>query len=445
MEKVPSDIAEASRIRSRVTPMNLGIQRERAVAPCPDRHGTDRPLRILTFTTLYPNDVMPSQGIFVETRLRHLVASGAVESMVVAPVPWFPWRHPRFGQYARYAAVASREVRFGIDVRHPRFLRIPKIGMTSAPFLLASAVLPVIRRIFAAGYDFDLIDAHYFYPDGVAAALVGRALKRPVVITARGSDVMVIPRYAVPRRLIVRAASSSAAVITVSRSLKDQLAQLNVPAERMIVLRNGVDLDLFRPADRTAARATFGMSGFVLASVGNLVALKGHDLVIRALAAIPDAQLVIAGQGPELGNLRALAARSGAADRVRFLGSISQQSLRSLYSAADCLVLASSSEGWPNVLLEAMACGTPVIAARVSGIPEVVTSAEAGLLFDERTPESIADAVARLRSSPPDRAATRRYAERFSWNDTTRGQIALFGDIVAADRRLAECRLRQGA
>jgi len=128
-------------------------------------------MKILTFSTLYPHAARPSHGIFVETRLRHLLASGRVESKVVAPVPWFPSSNARFGEYAMHARAPRQETRNGIEVLHPRYPLPPKIGMTVAPFLLAAAVKPVIERI-QRSYAFDLIDAHYFYPDGVAAVML---------------------------------------------------------------------------------------------------------------------------------------------------------------------------------------------------------------------------------------------------------------------------------
>ena len=150
-------------------------------------------MRIVTFTTLYPSEVRPQHGIFVETRLRKLVESGAVEARVVAPCPWFPFASPSFGRYAEFARIPRQEERFGLRVDHPRYPLLPKIGMSSAPLALFAATLPLLRRQIKEGQDFDLIDAHYFYPDGVAAVLLGQALGRPVVITARGTDLNIIP------------------------------------------------------------------------------------------------------------------------------------------------------------------------------------------------------------------------------------------------------------
>lgn len=390
-------------------------------------------IRTLLFSTLYPNSVRPSHGIFVETRLRHLLASGQVETRVVAPVPWFPLRHPRFGEYAKHAAVPANEVRNGIRIEHRRYLLLPKIGMNSAPFTLARTGLKAARKLIADGYDFDLIDAHYFYPDGVAATIIGKALNKPVVITARGTDINLIPhQYDKPRKLILQAAEDCAAMITVCAALKDAIVGLGGTAEKITALRNGVDLELFKPEDRQQARATFGMKDkFAIASVGHLIERKGHHLVIEALAQVPDAELYLAGGGEEETRLRALAEQLGVTSRVHFLGAMPQAKLRSLYNAVDCLVLASSREGWANVLLEAMACGTPVVATNVWGTPEVVAAPEAGVLMHSRTAQGCVDGISELRQNYPDHLATRRYAEGFSWNDTTQGQLALFRKVLA--------------
>jgi glycosyltransferase involved in cell wall biosynthesis len=284
------------------------------------------------------------------------------------------------------------------------------------------------------GYDFDVIDAHYFYPDGVAAVMLGRYFNKPVVITARGTDINLVPRYALPRRMIRWAAEHAAGMITVCNALKQEMVDLGIDAGRITPLRNGVDLELFQPGDRAALRTRFDMQGFTLMSVGWLEPRKGHDLVISALPAMPDAQLLIAGIGPDRKKLEELAAGLGVADRVRFLGALPQAELRSYYGGADALVLASSREGWANVLLESMACGTPVVASNVWGTPEVVAAPEAGVLMAERTPQALAEAVRRLRSDYPAHEATRRYAERFSWDDTTQGQLQLFQKIVGQGR-----------
>jgi len=390
-------------------------------------------IRVITFTTLYPNAAQPSHGVFVENRLRHLVASGSVTSRVVAPVPWFPAAlAPLFESYAPLRAVPIAERRFDLTVLHPRFPAIPKFGMSAAPGLLFAWSLPALLKLRAESGDFDLIDAHYFYPDGVAAVMLGKLLRKPVVITARGTDINLIPRYALPRAMIRFAAREAAGIIAVSRALKDGLVALGIPEPRVHVLRNGVDLATFHPVDRSAVRNRLGVRGPTLVSVGHLIERKGHDLVIGALPMLPEYTLLICGEGPERSTLEGLAKKLGVADRLHFLGQVPHEELVTIYGAADVLVLASSREGWPNVLLEAMACGTPVVASNVWGNPEVVARPEAGLLMPERTAACVAASVGRLFQNLPDRAATRRYAENFSWDSTTRGQIELFQRILSA-------------
>jgi glycosyltransferase involved in cell wall biosynthesis len=389
-------------------------------------------MKVLTFSTLYPNAARPAHGVFVETRLRQLLASGQVQSSVVAPVPWFPFTHPAFGAYAAQARAPRAETRNGIDVLHPRFPVLPKIGMTLAPFLLYRAVRPLVERM-RRERGFDLIDAHYFYPDGVAAAMLARVLDVPAVITARGSDVNLIAQYRFPRRMIRWAARQAAAVVAVSQALKDKLVALGVEHERIHVLRNGVDLELFHGDNRDTLRAELELRRPTLLSVGNLLAFKGHGLVIEALSLLPEHELVIAGDGPDRAAFEALARQCGVSTRVRFVGSVNQQDLRRYYCAADALVLASSREGWPNVLLEAMACGTPVIATAVGGVPEIVTSADAGAVVKERSAPALARAVRELWARPRERAATRRFAEQFGWDATSKGQLQLFRQVLAAN------------
>jgi teichuronic acid biosynthesis glycosyltransferase TuaC len=391
-------------------------------------------MRILTFTTLYPNAVWPQFGIFVETRLRKLVRSGEVTARVMAPCPWFPLSNPRFGKYAAITRIPRFEERHGLAIDHPRYPLIPKIGMTVTPSLLFAAVLPILRRQIACGQDFDAIDAHYIYPDGVAAVMLGLALDRPVAVTCRGSDINAISKYRLPRQQITWAAKRAAALVTVSEGLRERVSALGIQPERISVLRNGVDLDVFYPVDRSIVRSRLGLAGRVLLSVGNLVKLKGHDLIIRALAGLPSTTLLVVGRGPERTALETLAQSVGVADRVRFLEPLPQERLRDIYSAADTLILASESEGWPNVLLESMACGTPVIATDIPGAREIVRTPEVGQLFRERTPESITQSVETLLASPTDGAAIRAYAAQFSWDLTTSGQLRMFEQITRLSR-----------
>ena len=168
-----------------------------------DPQATPAKIRLLTLTTLYPNAEQINHGIFVETRLRFLLTSGQVEAKVMAPVPWFPLKNKRFGRYASFARVPVNDQRSDITITHPRYALIPKIGMYLTPFLMAQSLKGKIAKLIESGHDFDLIDAHYFYPDGVAAMLLGKHFNKPVVITARGTDINVIAQTGLAKKMVL--------------------------------------------------------------------------------------------------------------------------------------------------------------------------------------------------------------------------------------------------
>ena len=390
----------------------------------------DGALELLTYSALYPNSLQPRHGIFVAQRLSQLMADCGVSARVMAPVPWFPSRAPMFGQYGVYAGVPREESYGGLQVFHPRFAVVPKLSWQISPWLLYQATRGLAARLHRAR-PYAVIDAHFFYPDGVAAVLLGRELGVPVTITARGSDITEMPDYRLPRRWIQWAGQHAQEIITVCAALRERLVELGVPGEKVTVLRNGVDLERFSPGDRRAARAALDIHGPMLLSVGNLIELKGHHLIIDALRALPEHTLLIIGSGPERQALERRAREQGVAHRTRFVGLVAQSELRQYYTAADALVLASSREGWANVLLEAMACGTPVVATRVWGTPEVVAAPAAGVLIDARSAVGIAAGVARLAAAALTREATRAYAENVSWRDTSVGQMEVFSRAIA--------------
>jgi glycosyltransferase involved in cell wall biosynthesis len=193
-----------------------------------------------------------------------------------------------------------------------------------------------------------------------------------------------------------------------------------------------VDTSLFRPpAERDEVRAALGLTRRTLISVGGLIERKGHHRTIEAMLRLRGFDLIIVGEGPEHARLSAQITRLGLDNRVRLLGPRPHAVLPDLYGAADASVLASSREGWANVLLESMACGTPVVASNIWGNPEVVGAPQAGVIYQPNTPDGIAAGVRQLFATLPDRAATRAYAEPFGWEETTAGQLAVFRRVIA--------------
>ena len=389
-------------------------------------------MRLAGCTTLYPSTARPRHGSFVEQRLRRLVESGEVAASAIVPVPRCPPFDWFIEEYREQRQAPRAELRHGVSVRFPRFPTWPMIGRWLNPLLMALGTRGAFSRLLRESPDTALIDAHFFYPDGIAAMLLGSWYGRPVVITARGSDVNVLAQSAIARCWMRWAARRCVGIVAVSEALRKSMIDLGIDAAKISVLRNGVDLATFGGHDRTSARRELGLDGTVLVSVGNLVPEKGHQHAIRALQELPSARLVVIGQGSQEGALRRLAAELGVESRVTWIGVLPQLELARYYTAADATVLMSAREGLPNVLLESMACGTPVVATNVGGVPEIVTTPEAGVVVEEASSATLASALKALLANPPDRERTRAYARRFDWQPTTRALIDLYGAAVGA-------------
>lgn len=387
-------------------------------------------INLLVITSLFPNCMQYRHGIFVETKLKKILKTGDVNAVVIAPVPWFPFKNKYFSRYSVYANVPKTDVRNGVTVYYPRYLVIPKIGMLLTPFMMALSIYLTTFKVKKSGYKYNLIDAHYFYPDGVAVSIVAKIQNLPLVISALGSDINVIANSFFPKKMILWAAKKAGASITVSRALKDRMVQMGADSKKINVLRNGVDLNLFCPLNRDVIRKKYGLKKNTLISVGNLIELKGHDLIIKSLLKLPTCELLIVGGGELEDKLKELVSKLNLCDRVRFMGTVKQDQLAELFNASDIMVLASSREGWANVLLESMACGTAVAATAVGGTPEVIQSEYAGLLIKERTSECIAATIQNLITSNRSRQKTREYAELFSWDEVVEAQVNLYMSVI---------------
>jgi teichuronic acid biosynthesis glycosyltransferase TuaC len=365
-------------------------------------------LRVAALSTLFPNALRPTFGVFVEGSLRRLAAEPDVDVTVIAPNGLPPWplaRHPR---YRALAGLPRAETWQGVRVLRPRFALWPTIGWRWNPQLIAQVAEPLVRGA-------DVISAQFFFPDGIAAALLGRRLGIPFSIKARGSDIHFWAAKPSVRPRAVAAAQAAGGLLAVSRSLREDMARLGMPRERVEVHYTGVDLETFRPADRAAARARLGVAGPLVASVGALIPRKRHDIVIRAVAELPGVALLVAGEGEERARLEALIAQLGVGDRVRLLGARPHAEVARLLAAADIVALASQSEGLANVWVEALACGTPVVAPPIDGAPEAIDRPAAGRLA-QATPQAFAAAISALLAAPPEPAETRAIAEaKFAW------------------------------
>lgn len=387
-------------------------------------------LRVLTLSTLYPNRAQPGLGPFVERQTRGLAGRDDVALEVFAPIGLAPWPLSRLPVYRSLRSVPRYEERGGLAVHHPRYRVWPRIGHRRRPAALARAVLAALERQ-GKSRAFDVIDAEFFWPDGPAAKLIAEKLGIPFSVKARGSDIRLWGRRPGIGERIVAAGRAAAGLLAVSARLREEMIALGLPAETIAVHRTGVDLKRFVPVDRASARAALGVGGPLLVTVGNLVPLKRTGIAIAALALLPAATLLVVGAGPERGRLEEAARRAGVAGRVRFLGAVPHADIPALLGAADVLVHPSESEGLANVWVEALACGTPVVACAVGGAAEAIDGPVAGRLV-EATPEAFAAAINELLAAPPAPAEVRKAAESFGW-DANRD--SLFDHLSAAAAR----------
>lgn len=393
--------------------------------------------RLVVFSSLFPSSAQPGAGLFVRERMFRV--GQVLPITVVAPVPWFPLQGLIRLLRPHYRPMPpKREVQQDIEVWHPRFFSVPGLFRTWDGFSMALACLPTLARLKRQGAC-DVIDAHFAFPDGYAATLLGKWLKRPVTVTLRGTEIRHAGVRSFRRRML-KAMQRAARVFSVSDSLRRHAAELGVAEQKLIVVGNGVDIGKFIPEDRIAARARFDipLDARVLISVGGLVERKGFHRVIDCLPELlkqfPDLLYLVVGGASAEGDwgprLRQQVADLGLQAHVRFLGALPPAELKWPLSAADVFVLSTRNEGWANVFLEAMACGLPVVTTDVGGNREVVANDELGIVvpFDDR--RQLCGAIACALEKAWDRGRIRAYAAENSWDSRVRVLVAQFRQLV---------------
>ncbi|MEP7350023.1 MAG: glycosyltransferase [Sphingorhabdus sp.] len=385
-------------------------------------------MRILTLSTLFPAGPRPNFGIFVERQTATLAALPDVDVNIINPIGIAPWPLNISDSYSTLKALQPHENWRGLDVYRPRFMAVPKIGGRLNPMMIARAVLPLARRLHAEK-PFDLIDAEFFYPDGPAAMRLSAALGIPFTIKARGGDIHHWGRQPGCAKRLLQAADKAAGLLAVSGALKADMVALGMDEAKIMVHYTGLDQSRFTPRDRANEKARLGITGPLILSVGALIPRKNQALLIEALTQLPDATLMLAGHGPRESDFRDLAAKLGVEDRVTFMGSVAHDDLPALYAAADVMALVSESEGLANAWVEALACGTPVVASDVGGIRELVKSPDAGRIVD-RNVSAIVAAAQDLLANPPPRAAVAASVAQFSWDENARALACFFRRIV---------------
>lgn len=390
-------------------------------------------MKILTITSLFPNNIQPNFGNFIFQRMAAFSRLKGNNVTSVSPVPFCPnWIKKE--EWAALRSIKNNEKRGGIKVHHPRYLLIPKISMQFHGLFMWLGIKNLVIRLHREK-QLSLIDGHYIYPDGLSAVLAGKMLNIPVVLSARGSDIHQFSTFHTIRPQIAYALRHADQIISVCNALKEIIVNLGVPSKKVHVIPNGLDSSKFNIVDRAKAKNILNISinKKMILSVGGLVPVKDHKRFIESLQSVivsnGNIKAFIIGEGTERNRLQDQINRLQLADKVKLVGQKPNEELNLWYNAADVFCLTSSREGWPNVLMESLACGTPVVATNVFGTPEIITSDNLGILV-EQTADSIANGLVAALNRDWDRTVIRQHVEGRSWAVVAREVEGVFKEAI---------------
>jgi teichuronic acid biosynthesis glycosyltransferase TuaC len=402
------------------------------------------PLRVLAVTRNFPNRLEPLACAFQRQQIACL--SRRAQVLVLATVPYLP-AAALFGdrtRAGRLSRLPRRDAVDGVSVRHPRVPYLPGAGRWTAlaplngPLYLAG-LLPYLAGLRGR---FDVVLGAHLFPDAWAAVVVAQLLGLPCVVKAHGTDVNVVSRWPSVRPLIAHTLSTARFSTGVSRPLVDELVRLGAPRDRAVLLPNGVDRALFQPRDRAEARRALALPerGRIVLYVGALDPEKGVRELVDAFAAVRASaseavHLVLVGEGPLHAEVRARASALGtAAGNIVLAGPQDLAGVARHLAAADLLALPSWAEGTPNVVLEALAAGRPVVASRVGGIPDVILEGVTGILVAPRDSDDLAQGLRAALARPWNERAIVASAP-LSWEDSAGRLFDLLWEAARGEAR----------
>lgn len=391
-------------------------------------------LKILSVSCVFPNSIQPGLGPFVRSRLQQ-VATRA-ELKVVAPVGVVDYSASR-ATWGRLCTVPERGWDGPVEVFHPRWFYVPG-GTWLNPFCLAAQLVGRLARL-RKSFPFQIIDAHFGFPDGIAAACLSKALGVPFSVTLRGNETM-HARAALTRSLMRWTLRRASCVIAVSGRLRDFAIALGASPDCVKTIPNGIDTALYFPRDRAECRRKHGIlpDERLILSVGALIERKGHHRAARALRALLDrgiraSLLIVGGPGPEgrfEDKIREVVAELDLSRDVIFFGHANAQTTAELMSAANVLCLASTREGCPNVVNEALACGTPVVATDVGGVPDMLSSDQLGYVVPADDQSRLEEALGCALRRTWDRQGIAASGQSRSWAAVAREVLTEFEKVV---------------
>lgn len=376
---------------------------------------------LVVVTPLFPNNSEPLRGVFVKERLLRLRKHFRIH--VISPVPWsIPWGSQT---WRIKAAIRRHQVIDGIEVWYPRYFMIPKVGRFLDGIFYCLSLLGFMKR-FVDRYPCDAIIAHWAYPDAFGVTLMNYVLKKPLFIHVHGSDINIATRFYLRRKMIMFALRRGKRIFSVAYQLKEKMVALGVEKDRICAIPNGVDLRVFFPRDRDIVRAQLRLpiEKRIVLFVGNLVDVKGLPYLIEAASFLlktrRDLLFLLLGDGERKNKLHHMILNCGLEEGVRLLGSKPHEEIPDWMSSCDLLCLPSLSEGCPNVVIEALASGKPVVGTEVGDVPRLLTMSKGGYAVRPGDGKALADGIARTLDQVWDPGLLSRSVREFTWENTAR-------------------------
>jgi glycosyltransferase involved in cell wall biosynthesis/peptidoglycan/xylan/chitin deacetylase (PgdA/CDA1 family) len=388
-------------------------------------------MKILVITNLFPNTQEPTRAVFNFQQVKAL--KEICDLKVVAPVVHFRYS---------VAQVSLKEDIEGIETFHPRYFVIPKIMRFLYGWLFYLGIQKTVKEL-AETFRFDVILATWAYPDAFAAALIARKLHKPLIIKVHGSDINILSRYPLRRAMMTHAFQQAHTIIAVTQDLRVKITAMGIPAEKILVIPNGIDPQLMYPMDKINCRNVLSLplDKKIVCYIGNLVGVKGIDLLIKAFFLLKkeeDIFLAVVGDGPLKPQLLAQVGEQGMTDRIRFFGVQKHDQIPLFMNAADIHCLPSRQEGCPNVVLEAIACGRPVVATQVGGVPEIIVSENLGITVPPENPELLANALKEALSRSWDHQGIHQAAKAYRWEEGAKQIMAVCQNSVVPKVRIEQ-------
>jgi glycosyltransferase involved in cell wall biosynthesis len=385
-------------------------------------------MNVLIVTDMFPTRENPVFGVFIFELSRALTFKNRL--VVIHPQLWNPMNR---NFRTEKSSLRCREN--GIEVFKPKLFVLPKgdrlfFRSIVSFFTVLPSVIKLKRR-----FCFDIIHAHMACPAGFTAILLGIIFRKPVLVTVHGSDIHTLPKYFFLKYLILFTLKRAHTVIAVSQSLKDSILKMGSFHNKVFVIHNGARHDIFSPMDKIKARRSlnFSVDRKIILFIGSLIQIKGIDILLRAFVNMSEenhSNLVIIGKGELYCQLKVLAKKLGIETRVHFMGSRKHDEIPLWLNACDVFCLPSRNEGFPTVIVEALACGRPVVATKVGGIPEAVTNDTLGILVEPNNTEELAAGLNKALEKEWDYQAIAEYGKRFSWNTIAEEYTELYKNVV---------------